>query len=92
MYFVYIFRCADGSFYVGYAQDLSERVRAHNSGRGAAYTFNRLPVKLVYSETHPTRATALRRERQLKGWSREKKDALIRGDLVLLRKLSKRRT
>ncbi len=91
MYHVYILRCADGSFYVGYTRDLTERVRAHTSGRGAAYTFNRLPIELVYSEAHPNRATALRRERQLKGWTRQKKESLIRGDVDRLRALSRRR-
>jgi len=91
MYFVYILRCADNSFYVGYARDPSKRVEAHNSGRGAAYTFNRRPVELVYSEAHPARHAALRRERQLKGWSRKKKEALIRGDFDGLRILSRRR-
>jgi predicted GIY-YIG superfamily endonuclease len=92
MYYVYILRCADDSFYVGYARDPSERAAAHNSGQGAAYTFKRLPVELIYSETHATRLDAIRRERQLKRWTRKKKEALIQGDLARLRALSKRRT
>jgi putative endonuclease len=61
-------------------------------GLGAAYTFKRLPVNLVYSEPHPTRLAAIRRERQLKRWTRKKKEALVDGDLTLLRSLSKRRS
>ena len=92
MYHVYILLCSDGSFCVGHTANLQARLKAHNSGRGAAYTFNRLPVELVYSEAHPARHTALRRERQLKGWGRKKKEALIRGDRDNLRSLSKRRS
>jgi putative endonuclease len=51
VHFVYILRCTDGTFYVGSAQDLDARVKAHNDGRGAAHTFNRRPVNLAYSET-----------------------------------------
>lgn len=92
MYYVYILRCSDASVYVGYTINVEARVRAHNMGLGAAHTFKRLPVALVYSEAHPTRLAAIRRERQLKGWTRKKKEALIRGDLSTLRILSRRRT
>ncbi len=91
MYHVYILRCSDQSLYVGHTTNVEARVRAHNMGLGATHTSNRLPVELAYSETHPTRLAAIRRERQLKGWTREKKEALIRGDLDLLRILSRRR-
>ena len=83
---VYILRCADNSLYVGSAQDPDARLKAHNDGRGAAYTSKHRPVHLVYSE-----AEAVKRERQLKRWSREKKEALVAGDLVRLHQLSKRR-
>lgn len=92
MFHVHILRCADGSFYVGMARDLSARVRAHNDGRGAAYTFKRRPVRLVYSEPFISEAEAIRRERQLKAWSRAKKEALVAGDLHRLKRLSKRRS
>lgn len=91
MYYVYILRCADDSFYVGSAQDLDARVKAHNDGRGAAYTFKHRPVSLVYSEALPSEDEAVRRERQLKHWTRAKKKALIAGDLERLKRLSKRR-
>ena len=91
MYRVYILLCSDGSFYVGQTANLRARLEAHSSGRGAAYTYKRLPVELVYSEAHPTRLAAIRRERQLKRWTHRKKEALIRGDLATLKALSKRR-
>ncbi|MCP3981473.1 MAG: GIY-YIG nuclease family protein [bacterium] len=92
MYHVYILRCRDNSLYVGYTQNVEARVRAHNMGLGAAHTYKHGPVQLIYSEVHPTRLAATRRERQLKRWTRRKKEALIRGDLARLRALSKRRT
>ena len=91
MYHIYILRCADGSLYIGQTSRLATRLNDHNSGRGAAFTFKRRPVELVYSEAHPTRLAAIRRERQIKRWTREKKEALIRGDLSRLRSLSRRR-
>jgi predicted GIY-YIG superfamily endonuclease len=65
-YSVYILRCADGTLYVGSTSDLTERERRHNEGRGATYTASRTPVQLVYSEEHPSRLAAQRREAQLK--------------------------
>jgi len=92
MYYVYILRCADDSFYVGSAQNVDARVKAHNDGRGAAYTFKHRPVSLVYSEDFRSEDEALTRERQLKHWSREKKEALIARNLNRLKHLSKRRS
>ncbi len=80
MHFVYVVRCADGSLYTGYALDPQERVAVHNTGRGARYTSGRRPVNLVYSESFPSIGDALRRERELKRWSKAKKEALIGGD------------
>ena len=74
---VYIVRCADGTLYTGCARDPRERERVHNSGRGARYTAGRRPVSLVYSETFESLGDALRRERELKRWTRRKKDALV---------------
>jgi putative endonuclease len=91
MHYIYILLCSDASYYIGYTTNVEARVRAHNMGLGAAHTYKRLPVKLIYTEAHPTKLTAFRRERQLKGWTREKKETLIRGDVDLLRALSKRR-
>jgi tRNA/rRNA methyltransferase len=91
MYHVYILRCRDNSFYIGHTGDLNARLEAHNAGHGAAHTFKHRPVELIYFETYPSRLTAIRRERQLKKWTRKKKEALIRGDLETLRSLSRRR-
>jgi predicted GIY-YIG superfamily endonuclease len=91
MYYVYMVRCADCSFYVGSTQNLNTRIKTHGDGRGAAYTFKHGPVHLVYSETFGSEAEAIKRERQLKRWSREKKEALIAGNLERLKRLSKRR-
>jgi predicted GIY-YIG superfamily endonuclease len=90
-YYVYILRCADDSFYVGSAQDLDSRLKAHIDGRGAAYTFKHRPVRLVYFEEFRSQDEALARERQLKRWSYGKKEALVAGDLGRLKHLGKRR-
>ena len=87
MHWLYILRCADGSLYIGEASDLALRVQRHNEGRAASFTALRRPVTLVYSEAHENRDSALRRERQLKQWTRAKKEALVRGDLATLKKL-----
>jgi putative endonuclease len=79
-FWVYILRCADGSYYTGHTDDLEARVAKHQSGEMEGYTTTRLPLTLVFSEDFPTRAEALERERQIKGWSRCKKEALIRRD------------
>ena len=79
MHFVYIVRCADGTLYTGYARDPEARVQVHNRGRGARYTAGRRPVRLVHCESCEWAGDALRRERQLKGWSRPRKEALIAG-------------
>jgi putative endonuclease len=88
---VYILKCADGSFYVGSAQDLEDRLKRHNSGNGAAYTALRRPVRLVYQEPCKNLEDAVSRERQIKKWSRAKKEALINGEFETLKKLSKSR-
>jgi putative endonuclease len=92
MHSVYVLRCADGTFYVGSAQDLDARVKAHNDGRAAAHTFKRRPIHLAYSESFDSKLAAIKRERQLKRWSHEKKQALIDGNFEELRRLSKSRS
>jgi predicted GIY-YIG superfamily endonuclease len=87
MWFVYIVRCADDSLYIGETHDVSGRVAKHNEGSAAAHTAHRRPVRLVYTEEHATRADCLKRERQLKRWTRAKKEALIAGERALLKKL-----
>ena len=77
MNWVYILRCGDGSLYTGWTNDLEKRVSAHAAGRGAKYTRSRLPVELVYREAVPDRGGAMRREAQIKRFTRAEKLALI---------------
>ena len=79
-FWTYMLHCADRSFYVGHAEDLDNRIGAHHSGLLRGYTSKRLPVKLAWSEEFQTRYETLQAERQIKGWSRAKKLALIRSD------------
>ena len=89
---VYILRCADGSYYVGSARlGLERRLSEHNNGTFGGYTSRRLPVELVRAEHFADFTDAIAVERQVKGWSRAKKEALVRGDFDLIRQLSKRR-
>jgi len=75
-HFVYILRCADGTFYTGCTKDPRAREKAHNDGRGARYTSGRRPVRLVYVEACDSLGAALRREHQVKRLTRAKKEAL----------------
>ena len=86
---VYILRCSDGSYYTGKTQNLELRMAQHQNGTYKGYTFKRHPAKLVYVQGFPTYNEAIHAERQIKGWSRAKKEALVAGDLVTLRNLSK---
>jgi putative endonuclease len=70
-------RCSDGTLYTGYARDPVQRERTHNAGRGAKYTASRRPVALVYSERCESLGAALRREHELKRWTRAEKEALL---------------
>jgi putative endonuclease len=90
---VYMLRCADGSYYVGSAagNDLTKRISEHEAGAYRGYTFTRRPVQLVWSEYFDRITDAIAAERQIKGWTRAKKEALIRGDWELINLLAKRR-
>jgi putative endonuclease len=89
--YVYIVYCADGAYYTGTArQGLERRVAEHNAGTYDGWTARRRPVTLVYSEWFDSVLDAIAAERQIKGWSRAKKEALIRGDFGALRELSRR--
>jgi predicted GIY-YIG superfamily endonuclease len=77
-WFCYMVRCRDGSFYVGIANDVGERIKRHNWGVGPSYTAKRRPVELVWSECCENSETARRREKAIKGWSREKKLELVK--------------
>ncbi|MEX2598884.1 MAG: GIY-YIG nuclease family protein [Dehalococcoidia bacterium] len=81
---LYILRCADDSYYIGHTEDLEARIAAHQMGRIPGYTQKRRPVTLVFSQDFPTREEALAAERQIKGWNRNKKEALIREQWDLL--------
>jgi putative endonuclease len=76
---LYILKCADDSYYTGSTEDLQRRFLEHQNGLGANHTGKRLPVKLVYTEAYPTMQQAFWREKQIQGWSRKKKEALIDG-------------
>src|SRR5690349_10350412 len=89
--FVYMLRCRDGSFYVGSANDFERRLHEHQTGVYGGYTSTRRPVELVWSEGFKNAADAVAVERQLKGWSRAKKAALIRGDWNQMQQLARRR-
>jgi putative endonuclease len=75
--YVYILKCADGSLYTGYTNDLKKRIKTHNSGKGAKYTRCRLPLELVYYETYETKNEAMKREYNIKQMSRSNKLKLI---------------
>ena len=89
---IYILKCADGSYYVGShrGEDLGVRIGEHQQGIGG-YTSTRRPVELVYSEWFTLITDAIAAERQIKGWSRVKKEALIAGDFNRLQAKAKRR-
>jgi putative endonuclease len=87
---MYILECADGSFYTGSTKNLERRLWEHNNGFGANYTKSRTPVELVYFEEYKRIDIAFYREKQVQGWSRKKKLALIEGHPELLPKLAKK--
>jgi putative endonuclease len=89
--FVYVLSCSDGSYYVGTTRaSLERRVNEHNSGLLGGYTATRRPVTLVFAQEFDRITDAIAAERQLKGWSRAKKEALIRGDFAAIRALASR--
>jgi putative endonuclease len=88
--YVYILRCADGTCYVGVTTDVVARTESHNAGRGPRFTARQRPVTFVYSEPQPNMETARRHEVQIKHWSRAKKEAIIAGELRVLKRLAKR--
>ena len=79
MPYVYILRCADGTYYTGWAVDVARRVAMHNAGQGARYTRTRRPVMLVYQEEAADRVAAMKREARIKRFSRQQKERLVRG-------------
>jgi putative endonuclease len=85
---MYILECVDGSYYTGSTTNLRRRLWQHQNGLGANHTAKRLPVKLVYFEVYERVADAFEREKQVQGWSRKKKQALMEGDENVLRRLA----
>jgi putative endonuclease len=77
VYFVYMVRCSDGTLYTGFTTDPEQRLKVHNTGKGAKYTRSRLPVSLVYVESCESLSAALKREHHLKPMSRTEKERLI---------------
>ena len=87
-FYVYILRCADGTYYTGHTDDLDVRMGQHGRGEGSKYTSKRRPLSLVWATDLQTRTEAFELERRLHGWSRAKKEALMRGDFEALPSLS----
>ncbi len=89
---IYILRCADGTYYAGITRrSVEERVSEHAQGLVDSYTARRLPVELVFSEHYERIDEAIAAERRIKGWSRAKKEAYMRGDFESLSKLARRK-
>jgi predicted GIY-YIG superfamily endonuclease len=89
-FWVYILRCADGSYYTGHTDNLEKRIGEHETGAiPSCYTFKRRPLQLVFSQDCATREEALAAEQQIKGWSRKKKEAMMRGDWAEVSRLAK---
>lgn len=85
---VYILECSDGSYYTGSTTQLETRISQHELGVYDGYTARRRPLKLRWSDQFPDISQAIAVERQIKGWSRKKKEALINGDFTLLHELA----
>lgn len=79
-WYFYLARCSDGSLYSGITVDLEKRMEVHNEGKGARYTRSRRPVVMVYSERLPDQSSALKREAEVRKWTRTRKEALIAGN------------
>jgi putative endonuclease len=91
-YFVYILLCNDNSYYTGVTNNLERRLYEHESGLDPkSYTFKRRPLKLVFQESFNDINQAIAFEKQVKGWRREKKEAIINGQWEVLPELSKRK-
>jgi len=88
-FWVYTLRCGDGSYYTGHTEDLEARVAKHMAGEVPGYTSARRPLTLVFSQAAATREEALACERQIKGWSRAKKEAMMRGDWAEVSRLAR---
>ncbi len=91
-YYVYIVLCSDGSFYTGVTNDIDRRLKEHNDGIDIeSYTYSRRPVEIKYIELFDDIDKAINKEKQIKGWSKKKKEALIEENFDLLREYSKKK-
>lgn len=88
-FYVYVLECADKSYYTGHTDNLEMRLACHQAGEIVGYTSSRLPIKLVFSQSVSTREETLIAERQIKGWSRAKKEAMMKGDWNMVSILAK---
>jgi tRNA/rRNA methyltransferase len=88
-FWTYMLRCADGSYYVGHTDDIDVRIADHHAGGMSVYTRKRRPLTVVLVELYGSRDEAFARERQLKGWSRAKKEALLKGNVTRLQALAR---
>ena len=86
--FVYILKCSDERLYIGSTIDLTKRMQEHQAGEGANFTKQRLPVELIYLEEFNRIDEAFKREKQIQRWSRDKKEALVEGNLGKLKELA----
>ena len=91
MWYVYILECSDKTLYTGVTKSLTKRLNYHNRGKASKYTKGRTPVKMIYTEDHPDKTSALKREIQLKKWSKSKKLALSQGNKSKLIELARSR-
>jgi len=92
-FWTYILRCADSSYYTGHTDNLEKRIAEHHSGAiNSCYTYTRRPLELVFTQDFKTREEALASEQQIKGWSRKKKEAMMRGDWAEVSRLAKSTT
>lgn len=91
-YFVYILKCADNTYYTGVTSNLTQRIITHNQGKHkGSYTFFRRPVKLVYFAEFTDVSLAILTEKQIKKWSRAKKESLIKGEYEALPNLARKK-
>jgi putative endonuclease len=88
-FWVYILRCADASYYTGHTDNLEQRLTQHQMGEADGYTTTRRPIELIFTQQFATREEALDAERQIKGWSRKKKEAMMREDWEQVGKLAR---
>ncbi|MFZ4799380.1 MAG: GIY-YIG nuclease family protein [Bacteroidia bacterium] len=90
--YMYILKCSNGLYYVGSTNNLDLRIEQHKAGEGANFTKKNLPIELVYFEEYDRIDEAFFREKQIQGWSRKKKEALINGEFEKLPEMSKNYT